>query len=92
MTGGRLAAIDYEMPVASAQLQTALLLAALGAEGQMILHQPGPARDHTLRMLRSQGAEIEDTNGLITFNIENFHLKPLNFTIPGDMCCFDEIM
>jgi 3-phosphoshikimate 1-carboxyvinyltransferase len=85
MTGGRLAAIDYEMPVASAQLQTALLLAGLGAKGQMILHQPGPARDHTLRMLRSQGAEIEDTNGLITFNPETFHLKPLNFTIPGDM-------
>ena len=37
ITGARLAAIDYEMPVASAQLQTSMLLAALGAEGQMVL-------------------------------------------------------
>jgi 3-phosphoshikimate 1-carboxyvinyltransferase len=83
--GGKLTAIDYSMPVASAQLQTALLLAALGAEGQMILRQPGPARDHTLRMLRGQGADIEETDGVITFNPQNFRLKPLDFTIPGDM-------
>jgi len=86
ITGGRLEAIDYKMPVASAQLQTALLLAALGAEGQMTLHQPGPARDHTLRMLQGQGADIKiDDQGAITFNPEAFHLKPLNFTVPSDM-------
>lgn len=85
ITGGRLTAIEYDMPVASAQLQTALLLAALGAQGQMILHQPGPARDHTLRMLRGQGADIEEKEGLITFNPANFALSPLEFTIPGDM-------
>ena len=86
ITGGRLAAIDYKMPVASAQLQTALLLAALGAEGQMTLHQPGPARDHTLRMLQGQGADVKiDNQGTITFNPEEFSLKPLNFTVPGDM-------
>jgi len=85
ITGARLAAIDYKMPVASAQLQTALLLAALGAEGQMTLHQPGPARDHTLRMLQGMGADIEDTDGIITFNPEGFTLHPLNFTVPGDM-------
>jgi 3-phosphoshikimate 1-carboxyvinyltransferase len=83
--GGRLAAIDYELPVASAQLQTALLLAALGAEGRMVLHQPGPARDHTLRMLQGQGADIQDHDGVITFEHETFTLKPLNFTVPGDM-------
>ncbi len=83
--GGRLQAIDYSLPVASAQLQTALLLAALGAEGAMILRQPGPARDHTLRLLAGQGADIHEVNGVITFNPANFHLKPLNFTIPGDM-------
>ncbi len=83
--GGRLQAIDYPMPVASAQLQTALLLAALGAEGTMILRQPGPARDHTLRLLAGQGADINEAKGVITFNPANFHLKPLDFTIPGDM-------
>ena len=85
ITGARLAAIDYNMPVASAQLQTSLLLAALGAGGQMTLHQPGPARDHTLRMLRGMGADIEDADGVITFNPEGFTLQSLNFTVPGDM-------
>ncbi len=85
ITGARLASIDYPMPVASAQLQTALLLASLGAEGQMILRQPGPARDHTLRMLQGQEADISDIQGVITFHPENFGATPLNFTVPGDM-------
>ena len=86
ITGGRLQAIDYDMPVASAQLQTALILATLGAEGQMTLHQPGPARDHTLRMLRHQGIDIQgEDQGIITFCTEKTALKPLNFTMPGDM-------
>lgn len=86
ITGARLAAIDYTMPVASAQLQTAILLAALGADEPITLRQPGPARDHTLRMLRGQGANIAETNqGTITFHPKDFSLKPLNFTVPGDM-------
>lgn len=85
ITGNRLIAIDYELPVASAQLQTALLIAALGAEGQMKLRQPGPARDHTLRMLGSQGAQLHEEKGVITFNAGQVNLKPLNFTVPGDM-------
>ena len=85
VTGQRLTGIDYEMPVASAQLQTALLLAALGAEGKMRIRQPGPARDHTLRMLRSQQARIHEASGVITFTPENHNLQPLNFTVPGDM-------
>jgi 3-phosphoshikimate 1-carboxyvinyltransferase len=83
--GGSLQAIDYSMPVASAQLQTALLIAALGSQGQMTLHQPGPARDHTLRMLQSQGADIRESDGIIKFSPEAFTLQPLNFTVPGDM-------
>lgn len=85
VTGGRLAAIDYAMPVASAQLQTALLLASLGAAGPMTLRQPGPARDHTLRMLRGMAASITETDGVISFNPQNFTLQPLDFTVPGDM-------
>lgn len=86
VTGGRLTAIDYQMPVASAQLQTAIVLATLGAEGRMILRQPGPARDHTLRMLRHQGIDIQgEAQGIITFSAEHTALQPLNFTVPGDM-------
>ena len=51
----------------------------------MTLHQPGPARDHTLRMLQGMGADIVETDGAITFNPAGFFLKPLNFTVPGDM-------
>ncbi|MCB0166036.1 MAG: 3-phosphoshikimate 1-carboxyvinyltransferase, partial [Anaerolineae bacterium] len=86
ITGGHLHAIDYDMPVASAQLQTALILATLGAEGRMTLHQPGPARDHTLRLLRHQGINLQgEDQGTITFCTEKTSLKPLNFTVPGDM-------
>jgi 3-phosphoshikimate 1-carboxyvinyltransferase len=85
ITGGQLNAIDYTMPVASAQLQTALLLAALGARGTMVLRQPGPARDHTLRLLAGQGANVREEQGIITFQPETFELNPLRLTIPGDM-------
>ncbi len=85
INGGRLTGITYQMPVASAQLQTALLLAALGGQGAMTLHQPGPARDHTLRMLRGMGADITEQDDVIRFDPTGFSLQPLNFTVPGDM-------
>jgi 3-phosphoshikimate 1-carboxyvinyltransferase len=86
ITGGRLAAIDHSMPVASAQLQTALLLAALGAQGTITLRQPGPARDHTIRLLRGQDPEaISEEQGIITFRPDRFSLEPLSFSVPGDM-------
>lgn len=85
ITGGNLSGIDYPMPVASAQLQTAILLAAVGAQGRTTLHQPGPARDHTLRMLRGQGARLTEQADVITFDPAGFEVQPLDFTIPGDM-------
>lgn len=85
ISGGQLTAITYDMPVASAQLQTALLLAALGARGRMVLRQPGPARDHTLRLLRGQGAAIQEEEGFISFDPESFSPQPLRLTVPGDM-------
>ncbi|RME79269.1 MAG: 3-phosphoshikimate 1-carboxyvinyltransferase, partial [Chloroflexi bacterium] len=85
ITGGPLHGIDYEMPVASAQLQTAVLLAALGADGPTILRQPGPARDHTLRFLHGQGAQISESNGLIRFDPAGFRPRPFDITVPGDM-------
>jgi len=57
--GGGLAGIDYSLPVASAQVKSAILLAALFADGETIVREPGPARDHTERMLRAFGVEIE---------------------------------
>ena len=51
--------LDHTLPVASAQVKTCLLLAALAADGVTTLREPGPSRDHTERMLRAQGVEIE---------------------------------
>jgi len=57
--GGHLHGMDYALPVASAQVKSAILLAGLFAEGETIVHEPGPARDHTERMLAQFGVEVE---------------------------------
>ena len=51
--------IEYRLPVASAQLKSAILLAGLYAEGQTTVIEPAPSRDHTERMFRALGVEIE---------------------------------
>ena len=56
--GARLQGIDYELPMASAQVKSALLLAALRARGTTTVRSPGPSRDHTERMLQSMGVQL----------------------------------
>lgn len=56
---GPLRPIDYTMPVASAQVKSAVLLAGLAAEGRTIVRQPALSRDHTERLLAALGCEIE---------------------------------
>ena len=58
VTGGRLEAIDYELPVASAQVKSAVLLAGLGASGRTTVIEPAPTRDHTELMLRQAGVNV----------------------------------
>ena len=53
-----LAGIDYAMPVASAQVKSALLLAGLYAEGETCVSEPAPTRDHTERMLAAFGCAV----------------------------------
>jgi 3-phosphoshikimate 1-carboxyvinyltransferase len=82
--GGDLKGIQYTLPVASAQLKSALVLAALFADGETILHQPALSRDHTERMLSAMGADlIED--GLVLVIKPGSQLKPLGVTVPGDI-------
>jgi 3-phosphoshikimate 1-carboxyvinyltransferase len=57
--GGALRPIDYSMPVASAQVKSALLLAGLSAEGLTVVRQPAPSRDHTERMLAALGCPVD---------------------------------
>lgn len=58
VTGRTLHAIDYELPVASAQVKSAVLLAGLGARGRTTVIEPLPTRDHTELMLQSAGARV----------------------------------
>ena len=58
--------IEYRLPVASAQLKSAILLAGLYAEGQTTVIEPAPSRDHTERMFRALGVEIETNGNVIT--------------------------
>jgi 3-phosphoshikimate 1-carboxyvinyltransferase len=59
--GARLRGIDYQLPMASAQVKSALLLAALYADGATTVRSPGPSRDHTERMLESMGVRVART-------------------------------
>ena len=58
ITGGALDPIDYELPVASAQIKSAVLLAGLGAGGRTTVIEPQPTRDHTELMLRAAGVNV----------------------------------
>lgn len=58
LSAAALHGIDYRLPVASAQIKSALLLAGLGAAGETIVNEPTPSRDHSERLLKAFGAEI----------------------------------
>jgi len=55
---GRLVGIRFDMPVASAQVKSAVILAGMAAEGTTIVHQPAPTRDHTERMMHALGCPV----------------------------------
>jgi len=82
--GRHLHGCDHTLPVASAQVKSALLLAGLYADGPTTVRQPGPARDHTERMLTAMGAAIE-TAGLTVTLYPSSPLSPLSLSIPGDI-------
>ena len=84
--GGNLKGIDYRLPVASAQVKSAILLAALFAQGNTVIHEPGPSRDHTERMLRWFGVEV-NSDGPSVRLCGGQHLKARQgqpLIIPGD--------
>lgn len=80
----RLRGMEYALPVASAQVKSCLLLAGLYAQGLTIIHEPGPARDHTERMLKAMAAPIEVYGRTVHIDRPRSTLKPLDITIPGD--------
>ena len=82
--GASLRAFDYESKIASAQVKSAMILAALRADGECSYSEPELSRDHTERMLKGMGAEIE-TDGLTT-RIKPMKklLSPLKIRVPAD--------
>ena len=81
---GRLRAIRYDMPVASAQVKSCLLLAGLYAEGGTCVREPAPTRDHTERMLAGFGYPVESEGGEICIRSGGV-LKATDIDVPGDI-------
>ena len=81
--GRRLHGIEYRMPVASAQVKSALLLAGLYADGPTTVSAPAVCRDHSERMLASAGVRI-DTSGLVTTLHPPARLESQSLEVPGD--------
>ncbi len=84
--GRKLKAITYKMPVASAQVKSAILIAGLYGQGMTAIEETVPTRDHTERMLQLYGCSIlrEETRITMSAN-HSLHLDPRELHIPGDI-------
>lgn len=80
--GASLQGIEYTLPVASAQVKSALLLAGLYVRGETVLHQPAVSRDHTEKMLRSMGADLAEKE--LTLTIGPGELESVDIDVPAD--------
>lgn len=85
ITGGSIKPIIYKMPVASAQVKSAILLAGLYADGLTIVKEPVKTRDHTERMLKLFKADIKTTGNTIKIKGGRELVSPKNIFIPADI-------
>lgn len=76
--------IDYTSPVASAQIKSALLLGGLYADGDTVIHEPGPSRDHSERMLQTFGQPVSVEEGTVRMTPAG-GLAGCEVQIPGDI-------
>ena len=83
ITGTPLEAIDYELPVASAQVKSAVLLAGLGANGKTTVIEPAPTRDHTELMLQDAGARVTVRPSSVSVDPPE-RLRLGSVDVPGD--------
>jgi 3-phosphoshikimate 1-carboxyvinyltransferase len=81
--GAVLSAIDYRLPVPSAQVKSCVLLAGLLADGETSVTEEAPTRDHTERMIAAAGAEVKSEGGRITVQRSD-GLDPGRISVPGD--------
>lgn len=82
--GEKLKAFSYDLKIASAQVKTALILAALNSDGNCFLSEPELSRDHTEKMLLAMGANIRKNNQNLEISPLDSPLLPLNIDIPKD--------
>jgi 3-phosphoshikimate 1-carboxyvinyltransferase len=80
--GGGLHGIDYALPVPSAQVKGAVLLAGLGADGETIVREAVPTRMHTEELLQLAGADVELAPGVA--RVRPSTLQPFELDVPGD--------
>jgi len=81
--GRELKAFEYESPIASAQVKSAMILAALRADGISSFKEPELSRDHTERMLKGMGAQIESGESVTIHPLQK-PLEPLDIDVPSD--------
>jgi 3-phosphoshikimate 1-carboxyvinyltransferase len=82
--GGSLEGIEYDLPVASAQVKSSILLAGLQAKGKTTVNEPSRTRDHTERMIRHFGGQVE-VNGLSVSVQGGQGLRGADVHVPGDI-------
>ncbi|HEY2218722.1 MAG TPA: 3-phosphoshikimate 1-carboxyvinyltransferase [Gaiellaceae bacterium] len=82
--GRALHGIEYELPVASAQVKSAILLAGLGARGRTTVVEPTPTRDHTELMLEAAGVRVRRKAGAVSVEGSE-HLRLDEVLVPGDI-------
>jgi 3-phosphoshikimate 1-carboxyvinyltransferase len=83
--GGRLRGIDYRLPVPSAQVKCAIILAALFAKGESLIEEPELSRDHSEHLLKTMGARLESEGAQLKVEPLEGPLAPLSFRVPGDI-------
>ncbi len=82
--GARLGSLDYELPVASAQVKSCVLLAGLLSLGEVAVAEPRPSRDHTERLLARAGAGVSRDDGrIVVARTDELELDEI--TVPGDL-------
>ncbi len=83
--GKELRGMDFSLPIPSAQIKSAILLAGLFAQGSTVLRQPIPSRDHTERLLKQMGAELGSDGNVIFLSPLSSPLGSISFRVPGDI-------
>ncbi len=81
--GGSLKGVEYELPVASAQVKSCVMLASLSADGPTVIHQPALSRDHTERMITAMGATVEEDG--LALHLNPGPLNAVDIAVPGDI-------